>query len=330
MRFSLRLRSRGWASVTTGVVTIGVVAGLTVLSPRLSEPTATSSPDPLSVGAARRSELSTSTTSPTPPEAPVATPAPILTASTTTTSAAAGSTAPGSTAGRALGNASTGPTPAPTVAPPAPPPTRAPATPAPTTAAPAPTTAAPAASEGLRCFVRLHGKSGYGQPTTIDGDGVTVVSPTGNADGWGGRQWLYYPESGYQSARSIVANAVSITGCGRVVLYGFSNGAAFAAKLLCRGETFGGRLVGVIIDDPVTDHAVEGCARASGVRVALYTTGAIDMPAGWDCASGDWTCEGGTTIGIAAYQGALGVTHKASIHTDHQGWETPPERNAWW
>ena len=107
------------------------------------------------------------------------------------------------------------------------------------------------------------------------------------------------PESGYQAARNIVANDVAAGGCGRVIVYGFSNGAAFAAKLYCRGETFGGTVVGYVIDDPVVDHAVEGCARPP-VKVVLYWTGDIDVPDGWQC--GDWTCEGGSTIGIANYR----------------------------
>jgi hypothetical protein len=174
--------------------------------------------------------------------------------------------------------------------------------------------------------VSLHGKGGGAQAEWTGGDGVRHSFPGGNASGWGGRQWLYYPESGYQAARSIVANDIAAGGCGRVVVYGFSNGAAFAAKLYCRGETFGGTIVGYVIDDPVVDHAVEGCRRPA-VRVVIYWTGDIDQPDGWDC--GDWTCEGGTTIGIARYQAAIGVTPKPSIYTKHQSYYNPPELTSW-
>ena len=105
--------------------------------------------------------------------------------------------------------------------------------------------------------MRLHGKGDNGAETTVT-DGVTIVSPAGNAEGWGGRQWLYFPEPEYTAARDVVTKAV--TGCEQVIVDGFSNGAAFAAKLYCRGETFGGRLVRVVVDDPVVDGAVEGCA----------------------------------------------------------------------
>ena len=119
-----------------------------------------------------------------------------------------------------------------------------------------------------------------------------------------------------------MANDVAAGGCVHVIVYGFSNGAAFAAKLLCRGETFGGTVIGYVIDDPVVDHAVEGCARPP-VRVVMYWTGAIDQPDGWAC--GDWTCEGNSTIGIARYEAAIGVTRTPSVHTTHQQYGDPPE-----
>jgi len=184
-------------------------------------------------------------------------------------------------------------------------------------------------AEGADCLVRLHGKGGAGAATYESG-GATVIAPSGNAAGWGGREWLYFPESSYVQARAIVANAIDTNGCGRVIIDGFSNGAAFAAKLYCRGETFGGRVVGVVVDDPVPDHAGQGCAPARSVRVTLYWTGALKdtAVAGWNCAEGDWTCEGGTTIGIDAYQTALGTTRRQSIHSDHNWYQGAPETTA--
>ncbi len=176
------------------------------------------------------------------------------------------------------------------------------------------------------CVVRLHGKGASGTPTT-SANGVTYLSPTGNAAGWGGRQWLYYPSASFAAARTIVANALDDEGCTRVIIDGFSNGAAFAGKLYCSSETFGGRLVRVIIDDPVTDHAVEKCAGASGVTVTLYWTGALEgqAVAGWNCALSDWTCEGGSTIGIAAYTNALSTVLKPSPAGGHSPYTNPPE-----
>ena len=59
-----------------------------------------------------------------------------------------------------------------------------------------------------RCIVRLHGKSGGGQPTIVDA-GVTDVSPNGNAQGWGGRQWIYFPDEAYTTARDVVGDPVT-------------------------------------------------------------------------------------------------------------------------
>ena len=173
----------------------------------------------------------------------------------------------------------------------------------------------------------LHGKGGYGTASVVAGSGYTMVSPTGNAAGWGGRQWLYFPESGYEAARAVVRAAIDGDVCTRVIVKGFSNGAAFAAKLYCRGETFGGRVIGYIVDDPVTDRAVIGCARPAGVRVVLYWTGQIAQPEG-PC-PGDWTCDGGT-LTIDTYQQHLGLIRKASIYSHHQEYSNPPELSSWW
>jgi hypothetical protein len=184
------------------------------------------------------------------------------------------------------------------------------------------------AGDAGRCLVRLHGKGGGGGPTTTSGD-VTELAPTGNADGWGGRQWLYFPDDEYVAATAVVQDATA--GCDEVIVYGFSNGASFAAAMACRGESLGGALVGVVVDDPVTDHAVEGCAPADGVDVTLYATGALEetAPAGTDCGDIDWTCAGGSTIGIDAYAAALGVERRQSPHADHQPFGDAPEVTAW-
>ena len=121
------------------------------------------------------------------------------------------------------------------------------------------TTGAPAATaHRQRCLVRLHPKGSEGAETVVE-DGVAIVAPTGNAEGWDNRQWLYFPDEEYAAAREIVADAVE--GCEQVIVNGFSNGGAFAAKLYCQGETFDGRLARVVVDDPVVDAAVEGARR---------------------------------------------------------------------
>ena len=72
------------------------------------------------------------------------------------------------------------------------------------------------------------------------------------------------PGAEYDAARAIVADAVEA--CGPIIIDGFSNGASFAAAMYCHGETFDGRLQRVVVDDPVTDHAVDGCTPDPSVR----------------------------------------------------------------
>jgi hypothetical protein len=182
-----------------------------------------------------------------------------------------------------------------------------------------------------RCVVALHGLGGNGAPSVRGLDGITYVYPAGNdAAGWG-RRWLYDDEGAYAAARDVVRRAIDDNGCGQVVVDGFSNGGGFAGKLLCRGETFDGRVVGFVLDDPVTDRSGDGgCVRAPGVAAAMYWTGGLDFaPAGTDCASRGWTCDGASLVGRDEYAARLGVAVQPSIHGTHQPYIWPPEIAAW-
>ena len=180
-----------------------------------------------------------------------------------------------------------------------------------------------------RCLLVLHGKGGNGRETVV-ADGVAVISPSGN-DSLGGdaRQWLYFSEQEYEEAATIVRQAAA--GCESVIVHGFSNGGAFAAKLYCKGEHLDGRLLRVVVDDPVVDEAVLGCNPNPAVDVALYWTGALEDAAqpGRDCDELGWTCEGGTLIGIDAYAGALDTPAMPSLHDEHIPYDTAPELSQW-
>lgn len=180
-----------------------------------------------------------------------------------------------------------------------------------------------------RCLVRLHGKGGDGAAPAIMPDGVVVVTPQGNGKGWGGREWRYFPAERYEEARTRVLEAAS--GCDSVILNGFSNGGAFAARLYCAGEDLDGRLLRVVIDDPVTDHGADGCGPAAGVDAVLYWTGALDPASqpGSNCKAIDWTCEGGETVGIEAYSSALGVEWTPSPEREHVWFQDAPELSDW-
>ena len=191
----------------------------------------------------------------------------------------------------------------------------------------APDSSSPVDRSG-RCLVRLHGKGGAGAPDEVSGD-TTVVAPSGNDEAGDGRQWLYFPDDRYDESVTIVDAATE--GCEHVIIDGFSNGGAFAAKLYCRGETLEGRLVRVVVDDPVVDRGVLDCAPDPSVEVTLYWTGALEPQAvpGWECSDGGWTCEGGTTIGIDAYAEALGTDVLSSPFDEHQWYLDAPELAQW-
>jgi hypothetical protein len=182
-----------------------------------------------------------------------------------------------------------------------------------------------------RCIVHLHGKGGAGRPSSTTADGVVHVFPGGNAAAWGGLEWRYFPDDRYREVVRTVTDAIARSGCGRAIVHGFSNGASAAAKMYCRGETFGGTLVGVIVDDPVPDHSVSTCSPAANVKLRLYSTGALAKAVdGWPCAEDDWTCEGETSIGIDRFGALLGTAVTRSVQTRHEEYPSPPEYSTWW
>ena len=181
-----------------------------------------------------------------------------------------------------------------------------------------------------RCIVRLHGKGGSGAPATIGEDGIAVLSPDGNGTGWGGLQWEYDTEAGLDAGVDAITAAADGAGCERVVVHGFSNGASMAAAMLCSGDDLGGRLDGVVIDDPVTDASTQPCAPAD-VQIAVYWTGALDetAPPGTQCDTIDWTCEGGVVRGIDVFTADIGVAATASPFDDHQWYVDSPLPVTW-
>ena len=180
-----------------------------------------------------------------------------------------------------------------------------------------------------KCVVLLHGKGGGALPSTVAGD-IEYLHPAGNAAGWGGREWRYFPDDRYEQLRASLERTLDAAGCGRAVVQGFSNGGAAAGKLYCRGEDFRGRVIGYLLDDPVPDGGAVSCHARNGVQVKLYWTGSIAFAAdGWDCSERDWTCEGGRTIGIERYARELGTAPAPSIHATHAEYENPPEIAAW-
>lgn len=188
----------------------------------------------------------------------------------------------------------------------------------------------PAAVAAGDCRVDLHGKGDRGADAVVVG-GIAILRPDGNGEGWGGREWRYDDPGDRAAAIAIVRDAVDAAGCERVAIHGFSNGASFAAALVCSGDTLDGRLVGAVVDDPVTDAATTDCRVGAGVPLALYWTGALDgvAPPGTDCATVDWTCAGGTVRGIDAFAAELGVSVTPSPFDEHRRFDDAPEPARW-
>jgi dienelactone hydrolase len=181
-----------------------------------------------------------------------------------------------------------------------------------------------------RCRVDLHGKGDQGaDPALVDG--VAVLRPDGNGEGWGGREWRYDDPADLAAGSEIVRDAVDTAGCDRVAIHGFSNGAAFAAALVCSGETLDGRLAGAVVDDPVPDAAPIACLADPSVELALYWTGALDdvAPPGTDCATVDWTCAGGAVRAIDEFAADLGVSVTTSPFDEHRRFDDAPEPARW-
>lgn len=179
-----------------------------------------------------------------------------------------------------------------------------------------------------RCVIFLHGKSGAGFATQRTPQHL-FVGPTGNADGWGGKQWLYFPEAQLGEVRAIIGKVIRDNACGKVIVHGFSNGAAAAAKLYCQGDDFEGRVLGYVIDDPVPDHGADSCSPHAGVKARLYWTGALTPTDGWSCQEADWTCEGGKTVGITRYAANLKLQRTQSVKSSHEPYTDPPEYLSW-
>jgi hypothetical protein len=191
---------------------------------------------------------------------------------------------------------------------------------------------------GRRCLIKLHGLTGRGQPTQDDGT-VTLLQPQGNGT-WpeGGFGWIYYsddrlPGTGYDQARASILSSIDAVGnCGQIIVYGFSNGGAMAAKLYCRGESFGGRMVGYIVDDPVTDAGVDRCSPAAGVKVAVFHSRFMEdqVNGSTTCRPGNtWVCENNVRYRLSDYDARIGVVGVIAA-VEHDAGPYQPIIDGWW
>ena len=187
-------------------------------------------------------------------------------------------------------------------------------------------------------MVRLHGLTGDGQSARTSG-GITTLYPRGNVK-WNegsGYGWVYYdderfPGANYDNALAKVTASLGGAECGQIIVYGFSNGGAMAAKMYCRGETLGGRVVGYVVDDPVTDAGVDGCAPAAGVKVAVFHSQYMDnqTKGNTQCRPGNsWICENNIRYLLRDYGTKIGTAGKV-VAKDHASGPYEPVVASWW
>lgn len=216
---------------------------------------------------------------------------------------------------------------------------------APTTPPPAPAPGNPPVVDGKKCSLHLHWAGGGAQPDQRDSNGYWKVWP-GSPDGafWlydGPHNSAYDPDSTadvakYNELVSYLKNFLDARECGPVLLIGYSNGGGFAAKLFCKGEDFGGRVWGVIVDDPVMDEGVLGCRPSRNIRAVSFThstelkrqaeAAVTGRQCSWDPPySGTprpgqgtgWYCENNRTRTLAQYEELIG--HKSVLQREFHG-----------
>ena len=198
---------------------------------------------------------------------------------------------------------------------------------------------------GEGCIVSVHG-AGWPGPASVEdwGDKTFIMPHSGNDEF--PFFWLYdgpylvYSDNddSYNASVDIIRTAIDENDCGPVMLTGQSNGAAFVAKMYCRGEDFGGRLWAVHADDPVMDAGVLGCDPSPTVIRTLFTHStelveeAPTFP-GLICSNrqsvyGSWYCEDDQVLTLEQFEAEIGEESVWSreLHID------PPtgELSFWW
>ena len=204
-----------------------------------------------------------------------------------------------------------------------------------------------------RCSLFLHG-AGWNNNVSdsYNAEGIHELQPP-SPDG---AFWLYdgphnYSQSAstgapdYQRIVEYLRDYVTANDCGPLVVRGTSNGGGLAAKLYCRGEDFGGRAWGYIVEDPVMDVAVEGCSPSPRITRTYFNhsdelrdEAASTSSRDFDCeyAGWGWYCEDNTTMTLETYASHIGtesvrscVTHSgegctytlSGLHMNYVFWE---------
>ncbi len=129
-------------------------------------------------------------------------------------------------------------------------------------------------------------------------------------------------EAWFQQYVTVVRNSITQANCGPTYIEGGSNGGAFLAKMLCRGEDFGGRIWGATIKDPVMDTGVLNCNPSSNIKKIIVgysdeLSSQVSQSAGdnYRCRSTpyQWYCNDDTTMTVERYTQEINSSGKLQI-----------------
>lgn len=194
----------------------------------------------------------------------------------------------------------------------------------------------PPVTTGLKCNLYLHGAGQQGGMNDhTNGEGIFNAMPRSPYGAFweydGPHNYQQTPQTGedyYQNLVNFLNQYLEDRDCGPTVVRGGSNGGGLAAKLYCRGEDFGGRAWGYILDDPVMDVAVVGCSPSPNIR-NFYLNNSVELVAEADrtaaqnngnCANAGWGwyCEDNRTMTLTEYESHLDTQSVRSCQT-HSG-----------
>lgn len=183
---------------------------------------------------------------------------------------------------------------------------------------------------GVRCEMNLHWYGPGGAPGVTQAD-RNAPPPESSIKFWprapyqaywnydGPHNFTYDPgatadEQAYQSLVMYLRGHLEQRNCGPTIILGYSNGGGLAAKLYCRGEDFGDRVFGYIVDDPVMDNGVLNCQPSSNIRKThfIHSSELSDAAAGaasigYSCNVTTWYCEDNRTMSLTQYEARIGV-----------------------
>ena len=184
----------------------------------------------------------------------------------------------------------------------------------------------PPSGEVPRATARQGRRPGRRRRRTGD---VTVIAPTGNADGWGAKQWLYFPADQYAAARDIVRRRAS-RAAGRSSSTGSPTAPRSPPPCTATARPSAGGCAGHR-RRPGHRPRRRRLHAGPGVGVTLYATGALERhgAAGLEVRDGRLDVRGWRDDRHRCLRGEARDPRRQSPHTDHQPYLDAPDTTQW-